>query len=129
MYFSLNVLKKTQNVSINKKIILLFANYVLKRVFGSRAFLVEVFRTQTTQHLAITIRMVVEVLTIHTQDIHKVDQTIHFQDQTIHFQAIQMVDPIILFPDSLIMVVIWIFPRVKFIPNPQYLKTVFYLCI
>lgn len=55
--------------------------------------------------------VVVEVLTIHTQDIHKVDQTIHFQDQTIHFQAIQMVDPIILFPDSLIMVVIWIFPR------------------
>lgn len=73
--------------------------------------------------MAITKRMVVvEVLTIHTQDIHKVDQT-------IHFQAIQMVDPIILFPDSLIMVVIWIFPRVKFIPNPQYLKTVFYLCI
>lgn len=107
MYFSLNVLKKTQNVSINKKIILLFANYVLKRVFGSRAFLVEVFRTQTTQLMAITKRMVVvEVLTIHTQDIHKVDQTIHFQDQTIHFQAIQMVDPIILFPDSLTMVVI-----------------------
>lgn len=61
----------------------------------------------------------VEVLTLHTQDIDKVDQTIHFQDQTIHSQAIQMVEPIILFPDSLIMVVIWIFLRVKFKPNPQ----------